>query len=37
LFEAGYANLEELIEVRRRDAEELQPLEERKAAIFGLI
>jgi hypothetical protein len=37
MLQAGDANLEELIEIRRRNAEELQPLEQWDVRILGLL
>ena len=36
LLQAGDANLEEFIEIGRRDAEKLEALEQRQPAVFGL-
>src|SRR5688572_25780509 len=37
MLQAGHANLEKLIEIRRGDAEKLQPLEQRHARVHGLL
>ena len=37
LLEAGDADLEELVEVRARDAQEFHPLEQRNAVVLGLL
>ena len=37
VLQAGHANLEELVEVRRRDAEELEALEQRHARVHRLL
>ncbi len=37
LHESGHPDLEELVEVRGRDAEELQALEQRQTAVLGLV
>ena len=37
LFESGHADLEELVEIRGNDAEELQPFEQRDGGILGLV
>ena len=37
LLEAGDADLEELVEIGARDAQEPHPLEQRDAAVLGLL